>query len=71
MRGPHASHTCSRAGQDSKEQILIACALRYFNIEFLYIFVTSLREQKLSQATPAPLQPNCASSYVLSVPERE
>lgn len=71
MRGPHARHTYSRAGQDSKEQMLIACALCYFNIEFLYIYVTSLRGQKLSQATPAPLQPNCASSYVLSLPEQE
>lgn len=45
-RGPYASHTCSRVGQHSKEQMLTACALCYFNIEFPYIiYITSLRGQ--------------------------
>lgn len=71
-RGPHASHTCSIAGQHSTEQKLTTCALCYFNIEFPYIiYITSLRGQWLSQAMPAPLQPNRASNFVLSLPEWE
>lgn len=71
-RGPYASHTCSRTGQHSKEQMLTACALCYFNTEFPYIiYITSLRGQQLSQATPAPLQPSCTASFVLGLPEWE
>lgn len=70
--GPHASHTCSGAGQHSTEPKLTTCALCYFNIQFpCIIYITALREQYLSQAMPAPLQPNRASSFVLSLPEWE